>query len=71
MNKKIQFGTSQVYAKGKQKHSQKALYKYIHGGFICNGQKLLTSKCPPTGEKVNRLWYIPTTERCPAVRINY
>lgn len=38
---------------------------------MCDGQKLLTSKCPPTGAKVNRLWYIHTTECCPAVRINH
>ena len=38
---------------------------------MCDSQKLLTSKCPPTGAKVNRLWYIHTTECCPAVRKNH
>ena len=50
--------------------SKQRLIHKCHSNFTYNTSKLEIPKCPPTGESVNKLWYIPSMKIYAAIKRN-
>ena len=46
------------------------LYTNVHSSVIHNGQKIKTTQCPSTDERINKMWYIDTVEYFLAIKRN-